>query len=339
MAWMRFRKKEMPGGLWSKCPACGTMLYQKDLEENFKICTKCRHHLPVDVAERIQLTLDEGSFQEVDDRMTTVDALDFVDSSPYPEKLAKTRKKAGRNEAMVIGTGRIRGRPIVFGALEFAFLGGSMGVVVGEKVTRAAELATEKGWPLFLVSVSGGARMHEGALSLMQMAKSCAALARLHDSGGLYVSLLAHPTTGGVTASWATMADIVLAEPEALIGFAGPRVIQNTIRQELPEGFQRSEFLLERGQIDRIVPRNELVDTLDQVLTYCLGPVSDAPAEGGREAAPGGGGGPGRGPAAGERRGAGAPSIRRGAAGAEVRSRGLAAALKPSLQSGRYHLP
>ncbi len=289
MAWMRFRKREMPGGLWSKCSSCGEMLFQKDLEQNFKICPKCAHHLPLSVADRVQLTLDDDSFEELDAGMTTVDALEFTDSGPYTEKLVKNREKTGRNEAMVIGTGRLRDRPLVFGALEFNFLGGSMGVVVGEKVARAAEYAAEHKLPLLLFSASGGARMHEGALSLMQMAKSCAALARLHEKGGLYVSVLAHPTTGGVTASWATMADIVLAEPKALIGFAGPRVIKNTIRQDLPKGFQTSEFLLEKGQLDRIVERPAIVEELDRIFHYCLGPVpkrkkkrskeSSAPAE------------------------------------------------------------
>jgi acetyl-CoA carboxylase carboxyl transferase subunit beta len=279
MAWMRFRKKEMPGGLWSKCPQCDTMLYQKDLDANAKVCTKCSHHLRLNVAERIRLTLDENSFEEFDANMTTIDALDFIDKAPYPEKLAATRKKTERKEAMVYGTGRLRGRPVVFGALEFGFLGGSMGVVVGEKVARAAELAHDRKFPLILFSASGGARMHEGALSLMQMAKSGAALGRLAEAGGLYVSVLAHPTTGGVTASWATMADVVLAEPKALIGFAGPRVIQNTIRQELPEGFQTAEFLLDRGQLDRIVPRTQLVDTLEQIFNYCLGPLEESTAD------------------------------------------------------------
>jgi acetyl-CoA carboxylase carboxyl transferase subunit beta len=282
MAWMRrFRKRDMPGGLWVKCPECKKMLFQKELVQNSNVCTDCSYHFPLTVAERIACTLDEGSFDEVDALMTTVDALSFVDSAPYPEKLEATRRKTGRCEGMVFGTGRVCRREIVFGALEFGFLGGSMGVVVGEKVTRAAELAKERGLPLILCSRSGGARMHEGALSLMQMAKSCAAVGRLHESGGLYISILAHPTTGGVTASWATMADFVLAEPKAQIGFAGPRVIQNTIRQELPEGFQTAEFLLKRGQLDQIVPRTRMIDTLDRILTYCLGPIAaeERPAE------------------------------------------------------------
>jgi len=273
MAWMRFRKKDIPGGLWQKCPSCKETLYNKDLAENYKVCTKCEHHFPLTALERVAYTLDEDSFVEIDSGMESVDALSFIDKTSYEEKLAMNQAKTGHREAMVFGTGRLHGRELVFGALEFKFLGGSMGVVVGEKVTRAAECALQKKIPLLLFATSGGARMHEGALSLMQMAKSCAALARLGKAGGLYVSVLAHPTTGGVTASWATMADLVLAEPSALIGFAGPRVIQTTIRQELPEGFQTSEFLLKKGQLDRIVPRPGLVEELAQIFDYLLDPL------------------------------------------------------------------
>lgn len=256
----------MPEGLWTKCPSCAEMLFNKDLEENLKVCPKCGHHLICTVDERVRFTLDEGSFTELYTDLTPVDRLDFKDKTTYAEKLDKTAKKLGRREAMTIGTGRLHGRDVVFGTMNFQFLGGSMGVVVGEKVTLAVELAMENKQPLILVCASGGARMHEGALSLMQMAKTCAALARFGDEGGLYLAVLTNPTTGGVTASFATMADVILAEPEALIGFAGPRVIQNTIKQELPEGFQRSEFLLQRGQVDRIVRREVLKDELFQLI-------------------------------------------------------------------------
>ncbi len=276
MAWMRFRKREMPGNLWTKCPECEKMLFNKELDENCKVCMNCSFHFKIDASERLRYLLDEGSFEEIDAGMIAVDALQFVDDkSPYSEKLAKTREKTGRNEAMVIGLGRLRTRRIAVGTLEFNFMGGSMGVVVGEKVARITELATEQRLPLILMSASGGARMHEGTLSLMQMAKTCAALGRFHAAGCLSISVLTHPTTGGVTASWATMADVVLAEPKSLIGFAGPRVIKNTIRQELPEGFQTSEFLIERGQIDRIVPRPRLVEEIDALFTFLLGPVEE----------------------------------------------------------------
>ncbi len=293
MAWVRFRRKDMPGGLWTKCPTCGEMIFTKELVENFKICKKCGFHMTPTVEERVQFTLDPGTFEELYVDLKPVDRLRFTDKSTYAEKLADTKKKAGRDDAMVIGVGRIQGREVAFGAMDFKFLGGSMGVVVGEKVTLAVEIAQDRGIPLVLVSASGGARMHEGALSLMQMAKTCAALARFADRGGLYISLLTNPTTGGVTASFATMADVIVAEPGALIGFAGPRVIQNTIKQDLPEGFQRSEFLLKRGQIDLICPRNELPQTLFRVMELLkpsepgtlvppTGPRFSAPQENGK---------------------------------------------------------
>jgi acetyl-CoA carboxylase carboxyl transferase subunit beta len=268
MAWVRFRKKDMPGGLWGKCPRCSEMVYTKDLLANLNVCSKCQHHLPCDVDERIRFTLDEGSFIELFEDLKPVDRLDFRDKTTYAEKLIETARKVKRNDAMTIGLGRIHGREVSFGVMNFKFLGGSMGVVVGESVTLAVELAIERDIPLILVCASGGARMHEGALSLMQMAKTCAALARLSDKGGLYLSVLTDPTTGGVTASFATMADVIVAEPAALIGFAGPRVIQNTIKQDLPDGFQRSEFLEKRGQVDLIVSRLELKNTLHRLIEY-----------------------------------------------------------------------
>ncbi len=278
MAWMRFRKREMPEGLWTKCDVCKEMLFQKELEEALKVCKKCGHHFRMSAQERIDSILDPGSFEEVAGDLEAIDSLGFsAKGQSYADKLKDEQKKTGRNDALVIGTGRLRGRPIVFGAMEFEFLGGSMGVVVGHKVLLAAELALERRAPLVLVCASGGARMHEGALSLMQMQKACAALARLSAGGGLYVALLTDPTTGGVTASFATTADLVLAEPRALIGFAGPRVIEQTIKQKLPKDFQRAEFLLQKGQIDRIVPRTELVSTLAQIFDGLLGAYVPAP--------------------------------------------------------------
>ena len=277
MAWMRFRKKEMPEGLWTKCDVCEEMHFQKELDEAKKVCKKCGHHFRMSATERIASILDPDSFTEFAADIEAIDALKFVSKGvAYPKKLAEEQKKTGRKDALVLGIGRLRGREIVFGVMEFEFLGGSMGVVVGHKVLLAAELALERKLPFLLVCSSGGARMHEGALSLMQMAKACAALARLAAAGGLYVTLLADPTTGGVTASYATVADLVLAEPRALIGFAGPRVIEQTIKQKLPKDFQRAEFLQQHGQIDRIVPRAELVDTLERLFGALLGPVVGA---------------------------------------------------------------
>ncbi|MBU0755413.1 MAG: acetyl-CoA carboxylase, carboxyltransferase subunit beta [Planctomycetes bacterium] len=270
MAWTRFKKKDMPGGLWLKCPSCGEVIYKKDLEEKLKVCPKCDHHHTLSGMDRVRFTLDEGSAQEIAEEMEAVDRLDFHDKTKYSDKLIATMEKTKRHEAMWIGTGRILGREVAFGALDFSFLGGSMGVVVGEKVAVIAEYALEHDLPLVLVAASGGARMHEGALSLMQMAKSCYVLGRFDTAGKLYISVLANPTTGGVTASWATQADVVLAEPGALIGFAGPRVIKTTLRQDLPEGFQRAEFLIEKGQIDRIVHRAELRETVYDLMDYCL---------------------------------------------------------------------
>lgn len=276
MAWVRFRKKDMPGGLWTKCPSCEEMIFSKELSENFHVCPKCAHHLTCTVDDRVRYTLDEGSFTELYTELKPVDRLDFKDKTSYAEKLAKTAEKVKRLEAMTIGTGKLHGREVVLGVMNFQFLGGSMGVVVGEKVTLAVEIAMERELPLILVCASGGARMHEGALSLMQMAKTCAALGRFSDRGGLYISVLSDPTTGGVTASFATMADVIIGEPGALIGFAGPRVIQNTIKQELPAGFQRSEFLLARGQIDRIVPRPQLREQLLLMIEYFAPSTPDA---------------------------------------------------------------
>jgi len=270
MAWMRFKKKDMPGGLWLKCPACGETIYKKDLEEKMKVCPKCDHHNTLNGLERVKFTLDPGSEVEQAVDMEGVDRLGFIDKSPYPQKLQKTMEKTGRKEAIWIGTGTILGRKVAFGTLDFSFLGGSMGVVVGEKIAIIGEYALENDLPLILSAASGGARMHEGALSLMQMAKTCAVLAKFDDAKKLYIAILGNPTTGGVTASWATQADVVIAEPGALIGFAGPRVIKTTLLQDLPEGFQRAEFLIKKGQIDAIVHREQIKDKIWDLMDYCL---------------------------------------------------------------------
>lgn len=270
MAWMRFKKKDMPGGLWLKCPACAEVIYKKDLDARMKVCPKCDHHNTLNGMERVAYTLDGDSAEELIPDMEAVDRLDFRDKSTYPEKIQKTMERTKRKEAIWIGVGKILGREVAFGTLDFSFLGGSMGVVVGEKVSFIGEYALQHDLPLILSAASGGARMHEGALSLMQMAKTCSVLARFDDAKKLYVSILANPTTGGVTASWATQADVVLAEPGALIGFAGPRVIKTTLRKDLPEGFQRSEFLIQKGQIDKIVHREKMRETIWEIMNYCL---------------------------------------------------------------------
>jgi acetyl-CoA carboxylase carboxyl transferase subunit beta len=272
MAWTRFgKKKDMPGGLWIKCDGCGSMLFRKDFEARNRVCPECGHHMTLNGLDRIRITVDEGSFEEVHADLRTEDKLQFMDRIPYQEKVDKTVEKTGLNEAMITGTARIKGIPLVLGVLDFSFLGGSMGVVVGEKVALAAELAMEKQLPLVIFSASGGARMHEGMLSLMQMAKTCGAIARFARAGGFFISVLTNPVTGGVTASFASVADVILAEPGALIGFAGPRVIQTTIRQELPKGFQRAEFLVEKGQVDRIVTRDKMRDELARLMAYATG--------------------------------------------------------------------
>lgn len=272
MAWTRFgKKKDMPGGLWIKCESCGTMLFRKEFESKHRVCGSCGYHFTLPGRDRIALTADEGSFEELFDDLVAKDWLGFVDRKSYAKKLEETRQKTGEKDAMIVGTCTIKGLPVVLGAMNFAFLGGSMGVVVGEKVALAAEHAQETGRPLVLFACSGGARMHEGPLSLMQMAKTCAALSRLHGAGGFSISVMTHPTTGGVTASFASVCDVLLAEPGALIGFAGPRVIATTIKKELPDGFQRAEFLLEKGQIDRIVSRDRMRDELARLLAYATG--------------------------------------------------------------------
>ncbi|HEX5052557.1 MAG TPA: acetyl-CoA carboxylase, carboxyltransferase subunit beta [Planctomycetota bacterium] len=272
MAWTRFgKKKDMPGGLWIKCESCGAMLFRKEFEQRHRVCATCGYHFTLPARDRIALTADPGSFEEMWTALHAHDVLGFNDRVPYGEKLAATKAKTGEADAMVAGTATIKGIPVALGVMNFQFLGGSMGMVVGEKIALLCEMAAQKKLPVVLFACSGGARMHEGAVSLMQMAKTCGALQRLHGVGVVSISVMTHPTTGGVTASFASVCDLLIAEPGALIGFAGPRVIATTIKKELPKGFQRSEFLLEKGQIDRIVPRVQMRDELARLLAYATG--------------------------------------------------------------------
>ncbi|MBL8724672.1 MAG: acetyl-CoA carboxylase carboxyltransferase subunit beta [Planctomycetes bacterium] len=272
MAWTRFgKKKDMPNGLWTKCESCGAMLFKKEFEQRNRVCGTCGYHFTLPARERIALTVDPGTFDERWADLRAQDLLGFNDRVPYGEKLNQTRAKTGESDAMVTGLAQIKGIPCAVGVMNFQFLGGSMGMVVGEKIALLCELAVERQVPVVLFACSGGARMHEGAVSLMQMAKTCGALARVDQAGLVSISVMTHPTTGGVTASFASVCDFLLAEPGALIGFAGPRVIATTIKKELPKGFQRAEFLLEKGQIDRIVARANLRDELARLLAYATG--------------------------------------------------------------------
>ncbi len=263
-------KKGVPEGLWLRCTGCRATVYRKEVEARLFVCPECDHHFTVPAANRIAQLLDTDSFEEWDADLAPCDPLGFVDRIPYAQRLAEEQAKTGQKDAAVCGKGFIRGRPVVLGITDFQFMAGSMGSVVGEKLTRAAERATDLKLPLIFVSGSGGgARMQEGILSLMQMAKVSAALARYDSAGGLYISVLTNPTMGGVAASWALQGDIHLAEPGAMIGFAGKRTIWNTVRLELPEGFQTSEFLLKHGFIDRIVHRKDLRTEVARIIDYC----------------------------------------------------------------------
>jgi len=271
MAWFKKTRKPMdapdkasrvPEGLWVKCPACQKVIYNKDLVAGLQVCPHCAHHFRMSAADRLKMLFDGGTWNEQDPDLRSTDPLQFTDTKPYRDRLNASIKSTGLKDAIIVGAGTIDGLDAVVAAMEYTFIGGSMGVVVGEKITRAAELALRRTCALVVVSCSGGARMMEGALSLMQMAKISAALGRLDRAGLPYISVLTDPTTGGVTASFAMLGDLNIAEPKALIGFAGPRVIEQTIKQKLPEGFQRSEFLLEKGFIDAIVDRRELRTTL-----------------------------------------------------------------------------
>jgi len=262
------RRQSYPTDLWTRCPDCQEMVYNKSLDKNQRICPRCGHHFRLRVDARIAQLLDRDSFREQDAGLESVDMLGFVDQKPYPERLEAARAGTGIRDAAVWGTGTIAGTRVATCIMDFAFMGGSMGTVVGEKVTRAAEHALAERLPLIVVSASGGARMQEGTLSLMQLAKTCAALGRLADAGVPYLSVMTDPTTGGVFASFAALGDVNLAEPGSLIGFAGARVAAGTIAEELPEGFQRAEFLFEHGFVDLVVPRAELRDTLLGLLRY-----------------------------------------------------------------------
>ncbi|MCA9284703.1 MAG: acetyl-CoA carboxylase carboxyltransferase subunit beta [Phycisphaerales bacterium] len=261
-------KKAVPEGLWMRCPACGDTLFRKAVEQNLFVCPRCRHHMRVNAVQRVSQLADPGSFEPFNESMLPVDPLSFVDLKPYSERILQAQRATGQNDGIQTGTAFIKGRKVVLACMDFGFLAGSMGSVIGEKLARAVELAANRDLPLIIVSCSGGARMQESGYSLMQMAKTSAALARFDEQGGLFISVLTDPTTGGVTASFAMLGDVIFAEPAALIGFAGPRVIAQTIRQELPEGFQTAEFLLESGFIDRIVSRHELRSEIGKVIDY-----------------------------------------------------------------------
>jgi acetyl-CoA carboxylase carboxyl transferase subunit beta len=261
-------KKPVPEGLWMKCPVCAETIFRKAVEANLWVCPKCEHHLRVSGPVRVEQMLDPGTFEPMNEDMAPRDPLEFIDLKPYVNRIDTAQAKSGQNDGLQTGAGFIKGRKIIIAAMDFSFLGGSMGSVVGEKLACAIEEATDRDLPLVVVSCSGGARMQESGYSLMQMAKTSAALARFDEEGGLFISVLSDPTFGGVTASYAMLGDVILAEPHALIGFAGPRVIKQTIRQDLPEGFQTSEFLMESGFVDRIVHRHELRNEIGRIIDY-----------------------------------------------------------------------
>jgi acetyl-CoA carboxylase carboxyl transferase subunit beta len=278
LAWFRKDKKplkaqdrrDVPGDVFDKCAGCGEILYRERLAQNLNVCPNCGHHLRISAEEYVELLIDSGTFEELDDHLRAADPLKFRDLKAYPDRIAAAEGK-GKKEALISGTGELLGQPVVVAVMDFSFIGGSMGSVVGEKIARAGRAALERHVPLIIVSASGGARMQEGIYSLMQMAKTSTVLARLHEAGIPYVSILTNPTTGGVTASYAMLGDVNLAEPGALIGFAGPRVIEETIKQELPAGFQRAEFLLDHGMVDRVVDRRKLKETVALLLRHMVG--------------------------------------------------------------------
>lgn len=264
------KKINIPEGTWIQCPDCKETVFNKDVDKLLRVCPLCNYHMYVSAKLRIEQVLDEGTFEECDGNLLAGDPLGFSDSRAYPDRLVSERKKTGLSDAAITGTGMIRARRVAIGVTDSQFIMGSMGSVVGERLTRLVERATENNLPLIIISGSGGgARMHEGILSLMQMAKVSAALARFDKAGGLFISVLTNPTMGGVAASFASLGDVVFAEPKALIGFAGPRTIKATIRIELPDGFQTSEFLLQHGFIDRIVDRSKLKSEIARTIDYC----------------------------------------------------------------------
>jgi acetyl-CoA carboxylase carboxyl transferase subunit beta len=262
------KKKDIPEGLWTKCPKCSTMVFDKELDENLKVCLRCHYHFPIGARERIHSLVETCTFEEMSADMTSVDVLKFTGAASYTNKLAEYQKSTGLKDAVITGLCKIGEHRAALGVMDFSFLGGSMGSVVGEKLTRLIEKATEKALPVIIISTSGGARMYEGMFSLMQMAKTCGALA-YHGRAKLpYISVLTHPTTAGVMASYASVGDLIIAEPGAMIGFAGPRVIKDTTQAELPPGFQTAEFLLDHGLIDAIVSRKEMKQQLTEYLSY-----------------------------------------------------------------------
>src|SRR5438874_8052889 len=262
------KKRDIPEGLWTKCPKCSTMIFDKELDDNLKVCGKCGQHFPIGARERINALVETCSFEEMDAQMTSVDVLRFTGVAAYTDKLQEYQKSTKLKDAVITGVGKIDGHRVALGVMDFDFLGGSMGSVVGEKLTRLIEAATEKGLPLIIISTSGGARMYEGMFSLMQMAKTCGALAYHAKQRLPYISVLTDPTTAGVMASYASVGDLIIAEPGAMIGFAGPRVIKDTTQSELPPGFQTAEFLLDHGLIDAIVPRKDLKPRLIEYISY-----------------------------------------------------------------------
>jgi acetyl-CoA carboxylase carboxyl transferase subunit beta len=264
------KKGKTPEGLWVKCDGCKEIIYKKEIEKNLQVCPKCNYHFRIGARERLRLLVDEGSFTEMDAHLISVDPLHFKDAMSYKDRLKENRKKSSLNEAVISGDALIKSHPVSLIIMEFFFMGGSMGSVVGEKISRAAERALEQQQPFVAIAASGGARMQEGILSLMQMAKVSASIGRLKENGIPYISILCDPTFGGVTASFATLGDIIIAEPKSLIGFAGPRVIEQTIKQPLPDNFQRADFLLEHGQIDIVVDRKNMRDILARLFDLLL---------------------------------------------------------------------
>lgn len=266
---VQVKKKEIPGGLWTKCEDCGAIIYNKTLKENFKICPKCNYHFTLSWRERVDLLFDENSFIEFDADIESVDPLEFKGPKSYKDKLKEAQSQTNLKEAVITGEAKIKGAELIFGLTDSRFIMGSMGSVVGEKITRAVERATSQRFPLIIISGSGGgARVYEGMLSLMQMVKTSASISKYQREGLFFISVLTNPTMAGVMASFASLGDIIIAEPKALIGFTGPRVIEQTIKQRLPDGFQRSEFLLEHGLIDMIVDRKDLKETLYKLINF-----------------------------------------------------------------------
>lgn len=277
MAWFKkskeprlTKKVKIPEGLWVKCDNCKEIIYKKEIEKNLKVCPKCNYHFRISAQERLELLVDKDTFEEMNGNITSGDPLGFRDTVSYKERIKENQKKSGLKEAVITGEARIKGYPVIIAIMDFSFLGGSMGSAVGEKIVRAAEAALEKKLPLITVSSSGGARMQEGIFSLLQMAKTSASIARLKEARVPFISILCDPTFGGVTASFAMLGDIIIAEPRSLIGFAGPRVIEQTIKQQLPENFQRAEFLLSHGMIDIVVDRKDLRDMIGRILGHFL---------------------------------------------------------------------